>query len=202
MKKFFLFFVAILNISIAHADPEFKEGVHYNSTKLTESSQPEILEFFSYYCPPCAAFEPIIAKLQKTLPEGVTVKKNPVAFLGREMGPEMQRAYAVASLLNIEDKLTPALFDKIHVQRQPPMSRDDVRKIFADNGVNTEEFDSTINSFTVSGMLSQFDRNTEHYNVRGTPAFLVNGKYMVKIESLASEQQFIKLITYLLAMRN
>jgi hypothetical protein len=32
-------------------------------------------------------------------------------------------------------------------------------------------------------MVSQFDRNTESYNVRGVPAFLVNGKYMVKIES-------------------
>ncbi len=94
--------------------PEFKEGVNYDVVKQTGSAQPEVLEFFSYYCPHCAKFEPIAEDLKKNLPEGVPMKKNPVAFLGREMGPEMQRAYAVASLLNVEGKLTPAIFDKIH----------------------------------------------------------------------------------------
>ena len=47
----------------------------------------------------------------------------------------MQRAYAVASLLNVEGKLTPAIFDKIHTQRQYPQSRTDVKQIFVDNGV-------------------------------------------------------------------
>ncbi len=136
------------------------------------------------------------------MPEGVPLKKNPVAFLGREMGPEMQRAYAVASLLNAEAKLTPAIFTKIHTQRQPPMSRDDVKKIFVDNGVPAEEFDGAVDSFAVSGMVSQFDRNTESYNIRGVPAFLVNGKYMVKIESITSQEQFNKLVQFLLAKKD
>ena len=40
--------------------------------------------------------------------------------------------------------------------------------------VPAEEFDGAVDSFAVSGMVSQFDRNTESYNVRGVPAFLVN----------------------------
>ncbi len=114
----------------------------------------------------------------------------------------MQRAYAVASLLNAEAKLTPAIFTKIHTQRQPPMSRDDVKKIFVDNGVPAEEFDGAVDSFAVSGMVSQFDRNTESYNIRGVPAFLVNGKYMVKIESITSQEQFNKLVQFLLAKKD
>ena len=101
MKKVLFFLAAMLMIPMVHAAPEFKEGVNYDVVTQTGSAQPEVLEFFSYYCPHCAKFEPIAADLKKNLPEGVPMKKNPVAFLGREMGPEMQRAYAVANLLNL-----------------------------------------------------------------------------------------------------
>ncbi|MEG0008618.1 thiol:disulfide interchange protein DsbA/DsbL [Aeromonas lusitana] len=202
MKKVLFFLAAMLMIPMVHAAPEFKEGVNYDVVTQTGSAQPEVLEFFSYFCPHCAKFEPIAEDLAKNLPEGVPMKKSPVAFLGREMGPEMQRAYAVANLLNVEGKLTPAIFDKIHTQRQVPQSRADVKQIFVDNGVPAEEFDGAVDSFAVSGMVSQFDRNTETYNVRGVPAFLVNGKYMVKIESITSQEQFNQLVKFLLAKKD
>ncbi len=202
MKKVLFFLAAMLMIPMVHAAPQFKEGVNYDVVSQTGSAQPEVMEFFSYFCPHCAKFEPIAEDLKKSLPEGVPMKKNPVAFLGREMGPEMQRAYAVANLLNVEGKLTPAIFDKIHTQRQYPQSRADVKQIFVDNGVPAEEFDGAVDSFAVSGMVSQFDRNTESYNVRGVPAFLVNGKYMVKIESITSQEQFNQLVKFLLAKKD
>ena len=202
MKKVLFFLAAMLMIPMVHAAPEFKEGVNYDVVKQTATAQPEVMEFFSYYCPHCSTFEPIVEQLQKELPQGVPLKKNPVGFLGREMGPEMQRAYAVASLLNVEAKLTPAIFNKIHPQRQPPMSRNDVKQIFVDNGVPADEFDGAIDSFAVAGMVSQFDRNAETYNLRGVPAFLVNGKYMVKIESISSQEQFSQLVQFLLAKKD
>ena len=202
MKKVLFFLAAMLMIPMVHAAPQFKEGVNYDVVSQTGSAQPEVMEFFSYFCPHCAKFEPIAEDLKKSLPEGVPMKKNPVAFLGREMGPEMQRAYALASLLNVEAKLTPAIFNKIHTQRQYPQSRADVKQIFLDNGVPAEEFDGAVDSFAVSGMVSQFDRNTESYNIRGVPAFLVNGKYMVKIESITSQEQFSQLVNFLLAKKD
>ncbi|MCX4073176.1 thiol:disulfide interchange protein DsbA/DsbL [Aeromonas caviae] len=202
MKKVLFFLAAMLMIPMVHAAPQFKEGVNYDVVSQTGSAQPEVMEFFSYFCPHCAKFEPIAEDLKKSLPEGVPMKKNPVAFLGREMGPEMQRAYAVANLLNVEGKLTPAIFDKIHTQRQILQSRADVKQVFVDNGVPAEEFDGAVDSFAVSGMVSQFDRNTESYNVRGVPAFLVNGKYMVKIESITSQEQFNQLVKFLLAKKD
>ena len=202
MKKVLFFLAAMLMIPMVHAAPEFKEGVNYDVVKQTGSAQPEVLEFFSYFCPHCAKFEPIAEALKADLPEGVPLKKNPVAFIGREMGPEMQRAYAVANLLNVEGKLTPAMFDKIHTQKLSPQSRDDVKQVFVANGVPAEEFDGAVDSFAVSGMVSQFDRNTETYNVRGVPAFLVNGKYMVKMESISSQEQFNQLVKYLLTKKD
>ncbi|MFM4705008.1 thiol:disulfide interchange protein DsbA/DsbL [Aeromonas bivalvium] len=202
MKKILCFLAAMLMMPMVHAAPEFKEGVNYDVVKQTGSAQPEVMEFFSYFCPHCYKFEPIVADLQKSLPEGVSLKKNPVAFLGREMGPELQRAYAVANLLKVEEKVTPAIFETMHVKRQMPQSRDDVQQIFTANGVPAEEFGGAVDSFAVSGMVAQFDRNTETYNVRGVPAFLVNGKYMVKIESITSQEQFNQLVKFLLAKKD
>ena len=51
-------------------------------------------------------------------------------------------------------------------------------------------------------MVSQFDRNMESYNIRGVPAFLVNGKYMIKIESISSQEQFNQLVKFLLAKKD
>ncbi|ENY71281.1 thiol:disulfide interchange protein DsbA/DsbL [Aeromonas diversa] len=201
MKKILFFIAAMLMMPTVHAAPEFKEGVNYDVIKQTGSAQPEVLEFFSYYCPHCYKFEPIANELKKSLPEGVAFKKNPVAFLGREMGPETQRAYAVSSLLEVEGKLTPAIFNKIHNEKKYPQSRDDLKQIFVDNGVKGEEFDGAVDSFAVSGMVSQYDRNTEEYQIRGVPAFLVNGKYLVKIESITSQDQFNRLVSYLVGLK-
>ncbi|MGL4716190.1 MAG: thiol:disulfide interchange protein DsbA/DsbL [Aeromonas sp.] len=201
MKKVLFFLAAMLMVPMVHAAPEFKEGVNYDVVKQTGSAKPEVMEFFSYFCPHCATFEPIVEQLKAGLPQGVPFKKNPVNFMGGEMGSEMQRAYAVANLLNAEEKVTPAIFGKMQ-QRQYPTSRDDVKQIFVANGVSAEEFDGAVDSFAVSGMVSQFDRNMQSYNIRGVPAFLVNGKYMVKIESITSQDQFNKLVQYLLTKQD
>lgn len=191
MKKVILFFTAIFMLPMAYAAPQFEEGIHYETLSNTSSAQPEVLEFFSYFCPSCANFEPIVEGLKKTLPEGVPLKKNHVVFFGQGMGPQMQRAYAVASLLNVEEKITTAIFHKMQ-QRQSPKSRADVRNIFVESGISAEKFDNLIDSFAVTSMVAQFNHNTKKYNVRAAPTFLINEKYVVKLESRHSVDRLRK----------
>ncbi|WP_447831028.1 thiol:disulfide interchange protein DsbA/DsbL [Aeromonas salmonicida] len=197
MGKFFLFFSAILILPVSYAAPLFKEGIHYETLANPSGAQPEVLAFFSFFCPNCAIFEPILEDLKSALPEGVPLKKNHVAFLGRDMGPTMQRAYAVAKLLNVEDKLTAAIFHKMQ-QRQHPRNLGDLRQIFVESGVPADTFDGLVDSFAAIGMVSQFDHNTEKYSVRAAPTFLINGQYIIKLESLRTEEQFKQLVVFLL----
>ncbi|MGY3892882.1 thiol:disulfide interchange protein DsbA/DsbL [Aeromonas enterica] len=198
MKKIFGILATLLLCFQVSAAPEFKEGKHYEVLSQPKTEQPEILEFFSYFCHNCANFEPIISQLKSTLPQGVPFKKIPVSFLGREMGPELQRAFSVASELRVEEKLTPMLFSNIRTLG----SRNDVRQLFAKAGVAAAEFDASIDSFAVAGMTKQFDAMTTRYKLRGVPAFVVNGKYMVKLESLTSQTQFESLIMFLLSQKD
>lgn len=200
MKKIMFFIAAMLMMPVVQAAPEFQEGVNYEVIKPTGTTQPEVMEFFSYYCPHCYQFEPIAQALKKSLPQGVAFKKNPVSFLGREMGPEMQRAYAVAHLLNAEETVSPVLFEKLH-QRQYPQSRAEIKQWFVDNGVTGEAFDGAVDSFAVSGMVAQYDRNTQEMKIRGVPAFVVNGKFLVRNESIRSQAQFEQLVQFLLTQK-
>ena len=59
MKKYYFFLAAMLMIPMVHAAPQFKEGVNCDVVSQTGSAQPEVMEFFSYFCPHCAKFEPI-----------------------------------------------------------------------------------------------------------------------------------------------
>jgi DSBA-like thioredoxin domain. len=202
MKKLLMVFAGLLMTSLVHAAPLFKEGVNYDVVKQTAAAKPEVMEFFSYFCPHCYQFEPIIADLKKSVGSEVTFKRNPVSFLGQNMGIELQKAYAVAKLLGVEEKFSPAMFKVIQVDRNPPKDRAAVKAVFESIGVKGSDFDGAIDSFAVVGQASQFDHNTESFNIRGVPATVVNGKYLLKTESIKSEQEYMELVKFLLQKKD
>jgi len=200
MKKVLLWFIAVLWLPLASA-AQFTEGTNYDEIKPVATKQPEVMEFFSYYCPHCYSFEPVMAQLRQSLPDNVVLRKNHVDFLGRDMGVEMSRAYAIANLLGVEEKMNAAIFDAIQKKRQLPADRNDVRQLFIDNGIPADEFDSAVDSFAVNGKLAQMQRNTAEFNIRGVPTVIVNGKYKVNPGSVKSVEEYIELVTYLTTLK-
>ena len=198
MKKIIMLLAGLMMTSLVQAAPLFKEGVHYDVVKQTATTKPEVLEFFSYFCPHCYSFEPIVAEVKKGLPQGAEFKRNPVSFLGREMGPELQRAFAVATLLDVESKFSQVAFKKIQEERQPPQSRADIKALFESIGVAGNEYEGAVDSFAVSGLVAQFDRNTAEMNIRGVPATVVNGRYLLKTEAIKSADEYQALVKFLL----
>lgn len=197
MYKMVAFIVTMIIVPSAFTAPTFQEGVNYEVRAKIGSAKPEVLVFFSYFCPGCAKIEPVINELKNSLPENVIFKKNHVAFLGRDMGPLMQKAYATAYILKVDERMTSAIFQRMQ-QRQYPRDRSDVEKIFVENGIPAESFDATFDSFPVASMVSQFNRNTDSYKIRAAPSFLINGKYMIKLESISSQAQLNQLVSFLL----
>ncbi|GAA3709118.1 thiol:disulfide interchange protein DsbA/DsbL [Oceanisphaera sediminis] len=198
MKKYIVVLFTLLLAPLVSAAPEFKEGVEYKVVNDVASSKPEVTEFFSYVCSHCYSFEPLMQKLQERVPQ-VQLKKVPVPFLGRELGPVLQRAYGAAVLLKVEDKLTPAIFDRIHRQKKMPGDLDDIKSIFVANDVAAKDFDGVINSFALNGMIAQYDKATERFNVRGTPTIVVRDKYELNMSEIGSEERFYRVVEYLLS---
>ena len=98
----------------------YEEGKQYTQISEKVSSKPEVREYFSFYCPHCLRFEPLMEKIKKQLPDNSSFERNHVDFL-RAASPEVQfmltKSVVVAQQLKMETKLVNALFNYIQVQR-------------------------------------------------------------------------------------
>lgn len=176
---------------------KYEEGTHYEVIKEVATQEPEVMEYFSYFCPHCYKFYPFVAQIKERVDPGVTFKKNHVEFLGGDMGPEMTRAFAVAEVLKVEPELSQAMFSALHDKKQRMANVDDIKAVFETVGIDAAKYDSAAKSFSVNGKLKQMARNTEQAEIRGTPAIVVNGKYKVIARSVPSLEEYSALVNYL-----
>lgn len=203
MKKALLIAVAMLMAPMAAIAADYKEGVHYTViNKGPATAKPEITEFFSFYCGHCYNFSKTqVPQIKANKPEGVTFKQKHVEFIGKEMGVEMSRAFAVAHQLKVDEKIEAAIFSAIHEKKQHFASRNDIRQVFIANGIEGKDFDAAANSFMVSAQMSQMKRATENAQISGVPALVVNGKYRVETGAIKSYDELLDIAYYLTSMK-
>ncbi|MGR5178645.1 thiol:disulfide interchange protein DsbA/DsbL [Vibrio parahaemolyticus] len=197
MKRIIALF-ATLMVSLGVNAAQFQEGTHYKVLELEKSSKPVVTEYFSFYCPHCNSFEPIIAQLKKKIPADAKFQKNHVSFMGGNMGMSMSKAYATMVALKVEDKMVPVLFNRIHNMNKPPRNDDELRQIFLDEGVDAKKFDATFNGFAVDSMVRRFDKQFKDSGLTGVPAVIVNNKYQVEAGSIQSLEEYFELVNFLL----
>lgn len=200
MKKLLALF-AMLMMSLSVHAAKFTEGEYYKVLDHELAKKPVVSELFSFYCPHCNTFEPIIRQLKAQLPEGVKLQKNHVSFMGGAMGEPMSKAYATMIVLKIEDKMAPILFNRIHTMRQGPKNSEELRQIFLDEGVDAKKFDAAYNGFAVDSMVRRFDKQFNDSGLSGVPAVIVNNKYLVQADSITSIDEYFALVNYLLTLK-
>lgn len=200
MKKLFALVTTLLLSLSAHAAP-FSEGEHYKVLDLEVSKKPTVTEFFSFYCPHCKTFDPIIRQLKAQLPEGVKLNKAHVSLMGGAMGKELNKAFATMVVLKVEDKMAPVMFDRIQTMRKAPNSAEEVRQIFLDEGIDAKKFDAAYNGFTVDSMARRYDKQFQDAGLSGVPAVVVNNKYLVQAQSIESLDQYFALVNYLVTLK-
>ncbi|QCP03200.1 MULTISPECIES: thiol:disulfide interchange protein DsbA/DsbL [Salinivibrio] len=189
-------------IEVADAKPgRFKAGEDYQVLDTPATETPTVTEFFSFYCPHCYQFEPLVQQLKQQVPDNAKVVKNHVSFMGGDMGSVVTRAYATAVVLNAQDTIIPVMFDRIHAAQNPPKSLAEVRQMFVDNGIDGQEFDGAYNSFAANSMAKRFDQSFEKAGLRGVPAVVVNGKYHVTPKTVETPEEYFQLINFLLTQK-
>ena len=167
----------------ASTDSKFTEGDYYQIIKGELTEQKEITEFFSFYCPACFRQESMMLEIAADLPEGATFKKNHVDGMpGRDLPMEqaLTKALITAKALKIKDKMVPAIFNYIHVNKANFSSEKDIKNLFVINGTDANRFDSTFNSFSVNMAAKKMQKNTADIRKQGfsaVPTLIINGKY-------------------------
>jgi len=177
---------------------EFSEGTHYTVVSAkAPTTKPQVVEFFSFLCPACYRFEPLVKAMKDKLPPEVKFSKSHVEYLGANLGIELSRAYAIAQLLKVEETVNPAMFNAIHVEKRRFTKLADIRPVFLANGVDAKKFDGAAKSFMVNGIASKMSHNAKKFSIRGVPTFIINGKYQIDNKAIKSQAIFEELVTYL-----
>lgn len=184
MKKIWLALAGMI-LAFSASAAQITEGKEYTTLQKPVTGEPQVLEFFSFYCPHCYQFEEVLHvsdTVKKKLPEGTKMTKYHVEFLG-PLGKEVTQAWAVAMALGVEDKITAPMFEAVQ-KTQTVQTVADIRKVFVDAGVKPEEYDAAWNSFVVKSLVAQQEKAAADLQLQGVPAMYVNGKYQVNPQGM------------------
>lgn len=207
MKKIWLALAGmVMAFSVSAAD--YTDGKQYNTLEKPVAGAPQVMEFFSFYCPHCYQFEEVLHvsdNVKKKLPAGTKMTKYHVEFLG-PLGKDLTQAWAVAMAMGIEDKITTPMFEAVQ-KTQTVQTPADIRKVFIDAGVRPEEYDAAWNSFVVKSLVAQQEKAAADVGLQGVPAMYVNGKYQLNPQGMdtsnmdAFVQQYANTVNYLLGQK-
>lgn len=191
MKKI-LFALAGLVLAFTASAAQYSDGKQYVTLDKPAAGEPQVVEFFSFFCPHCYQFENVwhvSDAVKKNLPADVKVTKYHVDFLGGDLGPVVTHAWAVALALGVEDKVTTPIFDGIQ-KTQTITDPASLKAAFVKAaGIKPEDYDAAWNSFAVKALVAQQQKAATDVDLRGVPAMFVNGKYMVNNGGLNTASQ-------------
>lgn len=187
MNKFWLALIGLV-LSYGVSAANYAEGTEFIKIEKAVQNAPRVVEFFSFYCPHCYQFESIYHVSQtvaKNLPKDIKMERYHVDFLG-PLGAELTKAWTVAMVLKVEDKVSPLLFEGIQ-KTESINTPADIKAVFIKAGVKSEEYDAALNSFVVKSLVVKQQQAVEEFQLPGVPAIFVNGKYMIRNNGITIE---------------
>ena len=196
MKKIWLALAGmVLAFSVSAA--QFTDGKEFVTLEKPVVGEPQVLEFFSFYCPHCYQFEEVLHvsdNVKKKLPEGTKMTKYHVEFLG-PLGKDLTQAWAVAMALGVQDKITAPMFEAVQ-KTQSVQNVADIRNVFIDAGIKAEEYDAAWNSFVVKSLVAQQEKAAADLQLQGVPAIFVNGKYQLNPQGMDTSSMDVMVQQY------
>jgi thiol:disulfide interchange protein DsbA len=208
--------LALMLAPLTQAAQTWTEGTHYAvlspiQPTTVPKGKVEVMEIFSYACPYCNRFQPLVAELERSLPPNAQMVFLPAAFSIAEDFPMFQRAYFTAQVLGVAARTHQAMFDAVwetgelaimdssnQRMKSPLPSIEDAAKFYERvAGVKAATFLATAKSFDVEAKIRAADAQIVAMQIPGTPCLIVNGKYRVIMDNLGSDNDLISLVSYL-----
>lgn len=156
----------------------------------------EVLEFFSYACPHCNAFEPTIEAWSKKLPADVMFHRVPAPFL---MNAEnFMRTYYALETMGQVATMQRKVFAAVHVERLHLDKPADIAALMGKNGVDSAKFLDVFNSFSVATSVSRAKKLAAAYKLDSVPTLMVNGHYSTSPSQAGGGEQTMAVVDYLI----
>ncbi len=155
----------------------------------------EVTEVFSYICPHCFHFDPILSAWMKEQKPDVTLVQVHASW-----SPSMesyQRGFYTAQALKVKDKAHVAIFNAIHVDHKEFKDAQAWAEFLSAYGVSKQAVLTAYDSDAVTKQIKQADQLFRSYQISGTPELVVEGKYRISTRFSGSQEEMLKVIQYL-----
>jgi len=158
-----------------------QEGREYvrlkNAIPVETGNKIEVIEFFSYGCPHCGEFEPLLHDWVKKLPPDVQFRRVPVSFQPKWV--PLAKEYYTLEALGEDARLSPEMFVAIHSKG---VKLEDEKTFFdwaASHGLDRKKVEEMYNSFSMSGKMNRALQQAKAFNAQQVPLIVIDGKYVV-----------------------
>jgi thiol:disulfide interchange protein DsbA len=162
-----------------------QEGVSYTTLRrplpVDAQDKIEVAEFFTYGCRFCYSLEGLLEAWVPKLKPDTVFRHIPAVFEDPRFVLDAALFYTFEAL-GVLGKLHRPLFDAIHLNRLRTSNKEALFAWLAQQGVDTQKFEATMNSFGVQSKLKRAGQLTLGSGIDGTPALLVHGRYTISAE--------------------
>ncbi|MFC3194529.1 thiol:disulfide interchange protein DsbA/DsbL [Marinicella sediminis] len=174
---------------------KYQAGIHYqiiNPAWETDQDEPVVYEFFSYMCPGCFGFEPVMNELKSALNEGQKIVRVPVAFYP-QWEPHVKTFFALQAM-GKREQVHQSLFNAIHQQKKPLRDLQAIGQwLAAAHGIDQQVFLQQANSFQVDTQIRKARQMMTAMGVSRIPALVVNGQYKPNFQQVGEANEIIDL---------
>ena len=180
---------------------QFEEGTHYVALEIPVKNRNadvvDVTEYFSYGCPHCYRFEPMLAQWAGSLPADVEFNRSPAIW--QQPGYELfgQTYYAIKALGELE-RIHAPLFQAIHSERRNLTDLRSITTFMVEQGIDAETFVKAFNSFGVKAQYQQAIARQRAYRARGVPCLIINGKYRIETTMVESTAELLQVANFLI----
>jgi thiol:disulfide interchange protein DsbA len=154
-----------------------------------------VLEFFSYACPHCSAFEPTLEAWEKQTPPEIAFRRVPVPFL-MNADNFMHAYYALETIGAVKDAQL-KIFRGIHIERQRLDTGENIAAYLGKNGVDAAKFLAAFKSFSVATSVTRAKKMVADYKVDSVPMFVVAGRWMTSPSTAGSQERSLQVVEQL-----
>jgi len=206
MKKLIaLLFVTLISSSILPsaalaAEPQAgHDFIMVNPPLPATKGKIEVIEFFSYGCPHCSDFNPLVSQWAAKLPKDVSFRRVPITF-NRPEWARLSRIYFALEVTGDLPKLDGEVFDAIHKERVNLFKADEaVIAWAASKGADRKKFGDALASFSMQSKVVRADQESAAAHISGVPALVIDGKFLLNNEAAGNFEGLLKLADSVIA---
>ena len=171
-----------------------REGVDYARIGAAQpQSGPgiEVVEFFSYGCPHCNDFEPVVSRWRAALPKDVTFKRIPISF-GNPKWVALSKLYLALENLGETGKLHRDIFAAVHARNSPLVDEKTILDWASSRVADQKKFLDMYRSFDVQAKQQRSEQLGAAFGIPAVPSMAVGGRYLVLAEDAKSFDDLLR----------